>query len=96
MTRIDKKVWPEYFQAIMDGRKSYELRLADFECKPADTLVPKEWEPSSKTYTGHKLEKHVTYVGKMKDHSFWPNKDQSLRSLFGNMWCHRTTTKYRQ
>jgi hypothetical protein len=32
MVRIEKKIWPKYFQAIIDGKKTYELRLADFDC----------------------------------------------------------------
>lgn len=29
--RIIKKVLPDYFQDIVDGKKNYELRLNDFE-----------------------------------------------------------------
>jgi hypothetical protein len=29
--RIEKKVWPEYFKKIMDGKKTFELRLNDFD-----------------------------------------------------------------
>ncbi len=69
--KIEKKVWPEYFQAILDGRKNYELRLADFECRPGDTLVLKEWGPNTKEYTGRMVEKEVTFVVKTKDCKFW-------------------------
>lgn len=41
--RIIKKVLPEYFQDIVDGKKKYELRLNDFEIEPGDTLVLEEW-----------------------------------------------------
>jgi ribosomal protein S17 len=73
--KIEKKVWPEYFQKIIDGVKTYELRLADFECKPSDILVLKEWDPKTKQYTGRVIEKTVTYVGKTKGQTFWPNED---------------------
>ena len=73
--RIEKKVHPEYFQKIMDGVKTYELRLADFKCIPGDTLSLKEWNPKTKEYTGRIIEKIVTYVGKTKDQTFWSEED---------------------
>jgi hypothetical protein len=73
--KIEKKVWPEYFQKIIDSVKTYELRLADFECKPGDVLVLKEWAPQTKEYTGRAIERTVTYVGKTKGQTFWPKED---------------------
>ena len=40
--KIEKKIWPEFFQKILEGDKTFELRLADFECHPEDILVLKE------------------------------------------------------
>lgn len=73
--KIEKKVWPEYFQKIVDGDKNYELRLADFECGPGDVLVLKEWNQKTKEYTGRIIKKIVTYVGRTKNQNFWPNED---------------------
>ena len=76
MRKIEKKVWPEYFQAILDGDKKFELRLADWECNKGDTLVLKEWNPESKEYTGRVIEKIVKYVIKTKGaDKFWPKED---------------------
>ncbi len=66
MKTIEKKVWPEYFQQILDGSKTFELRLNDFDIEEGDTLVLKEWSPDTKDYTGRILEKKVGYVGKWK------------------------------
>jgi ribosomal protein S17 len=73
--KIEKKAWPVLFQKIMEGVKTYDLRLADFECKEGDILVLKEWNPKTKQYTGRVLEKKVTFVGKTKDQKFWPEKE---------------------
>lgn len=73
--KIEKKVWPEFFQKILDGEKTFELRLADFDCKSGDILVLSEWNPKTKEYTGRVLEKEVTYVFKTKDAKFWPKED---------------------
>lgn len=72
MAIIRKKIWPEYFDAVASGKKKFELRLNDFKVAEGDTLVLEEWNPTSKEYTGRKIEKKVTYVFKSKiDEMFW-------------------------
>lgn len=66
MKKVEKKVWPEYFRAIFDGKKTFELRINDFEIEEGDVLILREWNPKTKDYTGRKLEKTVGYVGKWK------------------------------
>lgn len=75
MNTIEKKVWPEYFQKIVDGIKKYELRLADFDAKEGDVLVLKEWDPKTKEYTGREITKNVTYVLKTKEVTFWSQEE---------------------
>lgn len=70
---IKKKIWPEYFEDVVSGKKKFELRLNDFVVNEGDTLVLEEWDPKTKAYTGRKTEKQVTYVGKFRiDKLFWP------------------------
>lgn len=76
--KIEKKTWPKYFQKILDGDKSFELRLADFDCKENDILVLREWDPKTKEYTGRKMEKKVTYIIRTKgaeDWGMWSKED---------------------
>ncbi|HOX60872.1 MAG TPA: DUF3850 domain-containing protein [Candidatus Magasanikbacteria bacterium] len=70
----EKKILPEYFQKIFDGEKTFELRLADWQCSPGDILVLREWDEDKKEYTERVLEKTVTYVLKTKDIDFWPKE----------------------
>jgi len=73
--RIEKKAWPKYFQRILDGDKTFEVRLADFECKPGDILVLREWDPETKSYIGRVAEKKVTYVMKTKGDECYSKED---------------------
>lgn len=73
--RIEKKTWPEIFEAVRDGRKTFDLRLADWECKDGDILVLREWDPKTKKYTGRILEKKVNFVLKTKDIKFFPEEE---------------------
>jgi len=75
MTIIKKKIWPQYFEAVRSGKKKFELRLNDFRIKEGDILLLEEWNPKTKKYTGLKIKKKVTYVGKFKINKlFWPEK----------------------
>ena len=42
MVRIEKKIVPQYFDAVASGKKKHELRLADWACKEGDVLVLRE------------------------------------------------------
>ncbi len=70
-----KKIRPEYFQKILEGKKTFEVRLADWECNEGDILILKEWDPKTRGYTGREIKKEVTYVIKTKDLKFWPQED---------------------
>lgn len=73
--RIEKKVRPEFFEKILSGDKTFELRLANFECSPGDILVLREWDPDIEEYSGRFMEKEITYVLKTKDVKFWTKEE---------------------
>lgn len=68
MTRTHRlKTWPEFFKAIDDGRKTFEVRADDRGFMEGDLLVLQEYDPSSneiidrEKYTGREIRRHVTY-----------------------------------
>lgn len=72
--RIIKKVLPDYFQDIVDGKKKYELRLNDFDIEPGDILILEEYtsaDPKTRQATGRVIEKKVTYLRKFKLQDLW-------------------------
>ncbi|HLC55155.1 MAG TPA: DUF3850 domain-containing protein [Candidatus Nanoarchaeia archaeon] len=73
--RIEKKCWLESFARILSGEKTIDLRLADWECKPGDILVLREYDPEKKVYTGRVLEKEVAYVMKTKGQPYFKKED---------------------
>jgi len=76
MTEIKKKIWPEYFQLILDGKKDFELRLADFEINEGDILVLEEYNSETKEYTGRVIKKKVKSLIK-----FNPTEAHSLEEI---------------
>ncbi len=56
------KTWPSYFQAILDGDKTFEVRRDDRGFHAGDTLRLREWEPKDKRYTGRTVDVRVTYL----------------------------------
>ena len=68
--KIEKKCNKEYFQDMLDGRKTFELRLADWDINEGDILVLREVD-ENRNYTGRVLEKVITYLIKTKDIDFF-------------------------
>ena len=67
---------------IVSGKKKYELRLNDFEVNEGDTLILEEWDPKIKSYTGRKVKKRITYVGKFKvNELYWLESEVKEKGL---------------
>lgn len=69
------KTLPSYFNAVVDGTKTFELRKSDRDFKEGDTLILKEWNigetdstgwerivVQEQGYTGREVKKTISYV----------------------------------
>lgn len=57
------KCWPEFFGAVATGRKRFEIRRAeDRTFAEHDTLLLREWDRGTETYSGRSVRVLVTYV----------------------------------
>ena len=54
------KIWPEFFQPIISGEKTFELRRDDRGYRAGDTLLLREWK--SCRYTGRTSRVLITYI----------------------------------
>ena len=62
MAEHDLKVWPEFFQAIEDGIKTFEIRKNDRDYQVGDTLRLREYSPGPDEYTGRERRELVVYM----------------------------------
>ena len=67
MAIIEKKTYKELFEKVESGEKRFEVRLADFECKPGDVLLLQEQDENSKKLTGRELSCEVLFRFNAKD-----------------------------
>lgn len=55
------KILPEYFEAVVTGRKNFELRKDDRRYFVNDILLLREWTPEN-GYTGRTKSRFVEYI----------------------------------
>ena len=62
MNRIHAlKTWPEYYKAIIDGTKTFEVRVNDRDYRVGDVLVLQEYIPGE-GYTREMISKVISYI----------------------------------
>lgn len=61
MTQHELKTWPEFFEPILSGDKTFELRHNDRGFRVGDILWLREWDQDS-GYTGRELFVKVQYI----------------------------------
>ncbi len=62
MTTHDVKSWTHFFQAILAGEKTHDLRLNDRDYKVGDVLRLHEYDNINGKFTGVYTEAEVTYI----------------------------------
>lgn len=58
----DLKCWTEFFGAIADGSKPFEIRFNDRGYCVGHRLRLREWDRHAQHYTGREVVKRVTYM----------------------------------
>lgn len=61
MARHELKTWPEYYEAIIRGDKTFEVRVDDRGYEVGDVLALHEWD-RVREYSGRACEVTVRYV----------------------------------
>lgn len=56
------KIYPHFFEAVVMGTKTFELRKDDREFQVCDLLILKEWDPNNEQFTGREAVRRVCYV----------------------------------
>ena len=60
MQNVKKKILPQYFEAVANGTKPFELRKDEDDIQPGDVLDLQEW--TGDRYTGRNVRCLVIYV----------------------------------
>ena len=56
------KVWSEYMDDLLNGKKSFEVRLNDRNFQVGDILILEEYDKEKKEYLSRNLSVEVTYL----------------------------------
>lgn len=75
----DLKILPIYFEAVDEGRKTFEVRKNDRNFQNADEVILREWH-SEHGYSGRELKFIIGYVLPL-DRFYGPQNDYVVFSL---------------
>lgn len=57
----DVKCWPPYFDAVLSGEKPFEVRKADRDYRPGDTMRLREYLPERDFFTGRHVLRRIAF-----------------------------------
>lgn len=56
------KCWPEYFKALDNGEKTFEIRKDDRPFEVGDKIMLQEYNTATEKYTGEELTFSISYI----------------------------------
>ena len=57
---VEKKILPEYFEEVIRGKKTFEIRKDEDDIQVGDAIILKEWD--GEKYTGRETGRNISYV----------------------------------
>lgn len=64
MATHNLKTWPKFFEAVLNGQKTFEFRRDDRLFEVGDVLQLQEWNPENGTFSGRSVLRRVTYLAR--------------------------------
>jgi hypothetical protein len=62
MTIHELKSWPDFFESVRSGAKTFELRKNDRRFQLGDTLPLREWNERKQRYTGRAVDRRICFI----------------------------------
>jgi len=56
------KTFPDFFNAVISGKKTFEVRKADRDFRVGDMLALNEYDPEAKVYTRNSCLVYIDYI----------------------------------
>jgi len=85
MKTVEKKLWPDYFDA--DRLAPTDFKLADFDLQDGDQIRFREWDPATKQYTGREYTRTVKRVTKHESPTrYWQQEELDKHGMYIIEW----------
>jgi hypothetical protein len=82
---IEKKLWPDYFD--IDRTAPMDSKLADFDLEPGDQIRFREWDPTTKKYTGREYTRTVGAVIRQESPTrYWTTEQLEKHGMYLIRW----------
>lgn len=91
----DLKIWGIFFNAVINGKKTFEIRKMDRDYKAGDYLMLKEWDRQFQRYTGRECLVLITYIYASDDYMQKGYGVLGIR-LIGDPKVHKELSAYEQ
>lgn len=85
MKLIEKKLWPDYFEK--DETALLDSKLADFDLQSGDQIKFREWDPTTKQYTGREYVRTVKNILKQESPTkYWTPEQLKEYGIYLIQW----------
>lgn len=75
MTTHELKIWPQWYEEVASGKKTYEIRKDDRGYKVGDVLVLQEFRHGVGEYTGRQVVRGIVHISRGDDAESFGLKD---------------------